>query len=274
MTKKIYKAQLLDGRELANKIKTDLAKSIFKLETKPGLAAILVGDNEASATYIKLKEKACLEVGIVFHSYLCPDNIGEKDLLELIDFLNKDNEVDGILLQLPLPEMYPTQKIINAISPSKDVDGFFSIGKNGQVIPPTMAAICELLKAIPEELKDKKTLVVAKSEVYTGKMDKYLSSVGLTNIKTDSKIPKKSMDYDVIIIALGQAKALKKEMVKDGVIVIDVGINKIKDKLVGDVDDDVKDVASFISPVPGGVGPLTVACLLRNTLELKIKHSK
>lgn len=274
MTKNIYKAQLLDGRELANKIKSDLAKSIFELEAKPGLAAILVGDNEASTTYVKLKEKACHEVGIVFHNYLCPDNIGEDKLIELINFLNKDSEVDGILLQLPLPKIYKSQKIIDTIFATKDVDGFFSAGKKNQVTPPTIAAICELLTATGEQLKDKKTLVIAKSDVYTDKMDKYLPSIGLKNITTDSKIPKNAADYDIIIIALGQAGVLKNNMVKTGAIVIDVGINKIKGQIIGDVDEGVRDVASFVSPVPGGVGPLTVACLLRNTLELKIQHSK
>lgn len=264
-------AVILNGQELADTIKSDLAKKIFLLEKKPGLAAILVGDNEASATYIKLKEKVCHEVGINFHKYLCPEIIDGEKLAELIQFLNKDDDVDGILLQLPLPDGYETQKTIDLISSEKDVDGFFSNGEKDKVVPPTISAIIELLQSTEEDLKGKKTLVIAKCDIYTGKMEKYLSNLGITNIETDSKIPANSADYDIIIIALGQAQSLKKEMVKNGAIVIDVGINKIDGQVVGDVDDGVNEIASFISPVPGGVGPLTVACLLRNTYEVSLK---
>lgn len=271
MTTKDNGAKLLNGQELADKIKSDLAKEIFELEKKPGLAAILVGDNEASALYVKLKEKSCHQVGINFHKYFCPDNISEKELSELIEFLNNDQDVDGILLQLPLPEGYETQKILDLISQDKDVDGFFSNGEKNKTVPPTISAIIELLKSTEEDLKNKKTLVIAKCDIYTGKMDKYLSALGITDVVTSETIPKNSSDYDIIIIALGQAKSLKKEMVKDGAIIIDVGINKIDGQVVGDVDESVMEVAAFVSPVPGGVGPLTVACLLRNTLEISKK---
>lgn len=264
-------AIILDGQELADKIKSDLAKEIFFLEKKPGLAAILVGNNEASATYVKLKEKSCHEIGINFHRYLCPDNISEKELSELIGFLNKDNEVDGILLQLPLPEGFQTQKILDLISKDKDVDGFFSNGEKNKPVPPTISAIIELLKSTEEDLENKKTLVIAKCDIYTGKMDKYLTNFGIIDITTSEKIPANSSDYDIIIIALGQAKSLKKEMVKDGAIIIDVGINKIDGQIVGDADEGVREVAAFVSPVPGGAGPLTVACLLKNTFELSAK---
>jgi len=267
-------AVVLNGQELADKIKSDLAKQIFDLDKKPSLAAILVGDNEASKTYVKLKEKACQEVGINFHNYLGPDNLDEKELIELIDFLNKDNDVDGILLQLPLPDGYETQKIIDLIAKDKDVDGFFSNGEKDRVVPPTISAIMELLKVTGEDLKAKKTLVIAKCDIYTSKMDKYLSALGIADVVTSNKIPENSANYDIIIMALGQAKSLKKEMVKSGAIVIDVGINKLDGQVVGDVDDSVMDVAGFVSPVPGGVGPLTVASLLKNTLELNLKRNK
>ena len=177
------------------------------------------------------------------------------------------------MLQLPLPDGYETQKTIDLISPHKDVDGFFSSGEEDKVIPPTISAIMELLKATNEDLKGKKTLVIAKCDIYTDKMEKYLSNLGITNIKTSSNIPEDSANYDIIIIALGQAKSLKKAMVKTSAIIIDVGINKIDGQVVGDVDENVLEVASFISPVPGGVGPLTVACLLRNTLEINLKRN-
>lgn len=264
-------AKILNGQELADNLKSDLAKKILALDKKPGLAAVLVGDNEASVTYIKLKEKACRAVGINFHKYLCPKDIGQEKLIELINFLNADQNVDGILLQLPLPDDYKTQSILDVISRNKDVDGFFSNGEPDKVVPPTISAIMELLKATGEDLKNKKTLIIAKCDIYTDKMKKYLAELGINNIATDADIPQNSNDYDVIIIALGQAQALKKDMVKDGAIVIDVGINKIDGQVVGDVDESVKDKASFVSPVPGGVGPLTVACLLRNVYELAKK---
>lgn len=267
-------SELLNGQELADKIKSDLTRQILVLGRKPGLAAILVGDNEASKAYLKLKEKACEEVGIDFHKYLCPKNIDQKELIELIKFLNKDDEVDGLLLQLPLPEGYETQKIINFISQDKDVDGFFSNGEKNKVVPPTISAIRELLKATGEDLKNKKTLVIAKCDIYTGKMDKYISDLGITSVKTSASIPLDVSKYDIIIIALGQAKSLKREMIKDKAIVIDVGINKIDGQIIGDVDEGVEEVASFISPVPGGVGPLTVACLLKNVLEIYLKRKK
>ena len=235
-------AVILNGQELADKIKSDLAKKIFTLNKKPGLAVVLVGDNEASVSYIKRKEKACLEVGINFHKYLCPDNISEKELAELIEFLNKDIDVDGILLQLPLPKGFETQAIIDLISKDKDVDGFFSSGASEQVTPPTIAAIMELLKYTNEDLTSKKTLVIANSDI-----------------------------YDIVIIALGQPNSLQKEMIKKEAIIIDVGINKLNGQIVGDADDSVKEVAAFVSPVPGGVGPLTVACLLKNVLEINLK---
>lgn len=266
-------AVILNGQELADKIKSDLAKKIFVLDNKPGLAAVLVGDDESSISYIKRKEKACQEVGINFHKYLAPDNISEKELTELIQFLNNDPDIDGILLQLPLPAGYQTQKIIDLISYDKDVDGFFSSGETDKVVPPTIAAIIELLKSTDENLSNKKVLIIAKSDIYTAKMDKYLSALGISDVSRDVKIPDNCADYDIVIIALGQANSLQKEMVKEGAIIIDVGINKLDGQIVGDVDSGVREVAAFVSPVPGGVGPLTVACLLKNVLEINLKRN-
>ncbi|MFA5047418.1 MAG: bifunctional 5,10-methylenetetrahydrofolate dehydrogenase/5,10-methenyltetrahydrofolate cyclohydrolase [Patescibacteria group bacterium] len=270
--KPIRTATILDGQELARKIKLELKDKISLSIKKPGLAAILIGDNEASRMYIKLKEKACLEIGVDFHKYLCNDeccpDINEQEVLELIDFLNNDPNVDGILLQLPLPENFNTDKIIKAISPKKDADGFKPQNK-GVIIPPTISSITELLKATEINLNDKKTLIIGQSDIFLDGIERYLKSKnGISSIVKAKSIPKDSVGYDIIIIALGQARALKKSMVKDGAIIIDVGINKVDGQTVGDVDEPVKEKASFISPVPGGVGPLTVACLLQNVYLL------
>ena len=261
---------ILNGKKIADEIKSDLARKIFKLKKKPGLAAILVGDDVASAVYIRLKEKACREVGMEFHKYLCGKECNEAEVIEAINFLNNDKAVDGIIVQLPLPDGFDTNKIINTIDPNKDVDGFIS--KN--VIPPTISAVIELLKATEEKLENKKTLIVGKSDVFTSGMEDYLKSeLKIKSVKIENKIPKDSNQYDVVVMALGQAHALKKKDIKSERILIDVGINKLDDKTVGDIDPECYENANYFSPVPGGVGPLTVACLLRNTYELSIKKS-
>lgn len=270
-------AKILNGKIIAEEIKKDLHQKITKAKRRPGLATILVGDDPASALYVKLKEKACHDVGIDFHKYICNldcfSDISEKELLEMVKFLNKDKEVNGILIQLPLPKTFHTQKIINAIDPKKDVDGFHP--KNKTILPPTVGAVIELLKSVPEIKKatpkkraEMKTLVVIKSDVFTARLKKHLSEFGLVNVIQKTSIPKNSKDFDIIIIGIGQAASLKKPMVKNGAIVIDIGINKKKNQTVGDVDPKVAEVAGYLSPVPGGVGPLTVACLLRNVFEM------
>ncbi len=268
-------AQILDGQKLAEEIELDLAKEINTSGKRPGLAAILVGDDPASELYIKLKEKKAGEVGIDFHKYLCNQaccqEITEQELEDMVKFLNEDPMIDGIIVQLPLPSQYDTQKIIDAIDPSKDVDGFHP--ENTSVIPPTVASIIELLKATKEELADKKTLIIGKSSIFLNGLEKFIKQeLGIKSVKTDDSIPPDSKNFDIIIIAIGRGQVLKKDMIKDGAIVIDVGINKLHQKTIGDVDPQVAEVASYFSPVPGGVGPLTVACLLKNTYLLSIQH--
>ncbi|HNW09385.1 MAG TPA: tetrahydrofolate dehydrogenase/cyclohydrolase catalytic domain-containing protein [bacterium] len=267
-------AKILDGKILAEKIKLDLAKKISRQKNRPGLAAILVGDNPASELYLQLKEKSCQQIGIVFHKYLCNkkcyDNISEQELIKLIKFLNQDKNINGIIVQLPLPDKYQTDKIINAINPAKDVDGF--VAKNPKLIPPTIGAIIELLKATGQNLKNKKTIIIGNSDVFLTDLKKHLkTNLDIKSAKTTKKIPTDCYKYDLIIIALGRANALKKKNVKDGAIVIDVGINRVAGKTVGDVDAAVAEIAGWLSPVPGGVGPLTVACLLKNTYLLSKK---
>jgi methylenetetrahydrofolate dehydrogenase (NADP+) / methenyltetrahydrofolate cyclohydrolase len=263
--------KILDGKEIAGEIKSDLARKIAKLSRRPGLSAILVGDDPASSMYIGLKEEACKEVGIDFHKYTCGKSDSKESVLEMIDFLNKDKTIDGIIVQLPLPKGFDTDEIIGAIDSQKDVDGFVS--KN--IIPPTINAVIELLKATGEELENKKTLIIGKSDIFISGMDGYLKSeLSVKDIKVEHQIPKDSNKYDVIVIALGRAGVLKETDVKDGVIVIDVGINSVNGKTVGDVDESVKEKAGYLSPVPGGVGPLTVALLLHNTYQLSISENQ
>lgn len=264
-------AKIINGRKLAEEIKSELAKKISQEKKRPGLAAILVGDDQASQIYIQLKEKACQQVGINFHKYLCNkqcyDEISEKELIGLIKFLNQDEATDGIIVQLPLPDKYHTDKIIKTISPAKDVDGFVS--KNTELIPPTIGAIIELLKATGENLSDKKTIIIGNSDIFLTNLKKHLkTNLNIKSSKTIKKIPDDCNNYDIIIIAVGRAKALKKKDVKKGAIVIDVGINRIKGKTVGDVDATAAETAGWLSPVPGGVGPLTIACLLKNAYLL------
>jgi len=266
-------AIIIDGTGLAKALKKQLAQKIKTSNHRPGLAAVLVGNDPASDLYVRLKENAALEVGIDFHKYLCNEDcyqdISQAELLKLIDFFNDDKTINGILIQLPLPEKYQTQKIINRVSPAKDVDGFHPKNTTN-LIPPTIAAVITLLKATHQDLSDLSALVIGASDIFTRKLKKYITQeLPIKKIDLKKSIPKNSNTYDIIIIAIGQAKALKKSMVKDNAIVIDVGINKTKQgKTVGDVDPSVKTKAGFISPVPGGVGPLTVAHVLENTFKL------
>lgn len=268
-------AIILDGQALADKIKLDVRKEILKLPSPPGLAAILVGDDEASKIYIRLKEKACHEVGIEFHKYLCNDvccqDVSEEELIGMIKFLNEDPAVSGILLQLPLPVKYDAKKVIAAIAKEKDADGF--VGGNFDIIPPTVAAVIELLKATGENLAAKDTLIIGKSDVFTKGLKKYLAAeLKIKNIGETKEISEQTKKADIIIIAVGRAGSLKKNQIKPGAIIIDIGINKVKGKTVGDADPQVAKIAGYLSPVPGGVGPLTVACLLRNVLALAKKR--
>ncbi len=267
------KAIFLDGIKLAEKIKSELKEKIENSRSTPGLAAILIGDDPASELYIKLKEKAADSIGIQFHKYLCNKQcfpqISQKEILDTVEFLNNDDNIDAIIVQLPLPANFNSQEIIDAIDPDKDVDGFHA--KNKKVVPPTVDAIIELLKSTKEDLANKKTLIIGKSQIFMGGIESHLKNFGIKSVTNNEEIPNDCDSYDIVIIAVGKPHILKKENVKKGAIVIDVGINKLKGKTVGDVHPSVEDVAGYLSPVPGGVGPLTVACLLRNTYLLAQK---
>ncbi|MFA5020553.1 MAG: bifunctional 5,10-methylenetetrahydrofolate dehydrogenase/5,10-methenyltetrahydrofolate cyclohydrolase [Patescibacteria group bacterium] len=267
--KKPKNAIILDGKTIADRILLDLRKKILENSRAPGLAAILIGKDPASEIYVRLKEKAAEKTGILFCKYLADNeiyaDIDEFELSELIKFLNKDPQIDGIILQLPLPEGFNQSKMVKLIDPKKDADGF----NGGKIIPPTIAAIMELLKATGENLVGKKTLIIGKSDIFTKGLEKYLTKEKIT---INNSVPPDSAGFDIIIIALGQAGVLKKNQVKPGAIIIDVGINRVGGKTVGDVDPAVAEAAGYLSPVPGGVGPLTVACLLRNVWDLAEKR--
>ncbi|MCX6745558.1 MAG: bifunctional 5,10-methylene-tetrahydrofolate dehydrogenase/5,10-methylene-tetrahydrofolate cyclohydrolase [Candidatus Parcubacteria bacterium] len=261
-------AQLIDAKKIADEILLDIKKQVTKLETKPGLAAILIGDNPASKLYLKLKEKACQKVGIDFFSYFLDKNCPEEKVLEVINFLNNDQAIKGIILQLPLPEKFNQDKLIKAIKPSKDVDGFHPQSK---VISPNVLGIIELIKSTKVDLKNKKVIILSNSEIFSQPFKKLLpeSKIEYVNPKSHiSDLISHTSKADVLIVAIGQAKFIKPNMVKKDSIIIDVGINKVKGKTIGDVDPEVDKVVAFRSPVPGGVGPMTVAMLLQNLLQL------
>ena len=280
-------AQIINGKKLAEKIKDGIVKEILKLNdnkpdclNRPNLAIILIGDREDSKLYVKLKERQAREVGIDTHIYRCPSNIPEKEIIETINCLNKDKLIDAILIQLPLPEGFDTDKIIKAIDPKKDVDRFHPDNQKilisscdaKNILPPVHGTVLEMLKSINCDLTDKQACLVVNSDIFGKSLAKVLECRGakVKIAKADDKnLKEKTEKADLLITAVGQSKLIKKEMVKKDAVVIDVGIIKVKEKICGDVDfENVKKVASFITPVPGGVGPMTIAILFKNTLEL------
>lgn len=253
---------ILNGKIIAQKIKDQLKAKIAKSKIKPSLAVILVGKNESSKIYISQKEKMARELKVNFKKYILPDKIKEEKIIRLIEKLNGDKNINGILVQLPLPKHLDTNKIIQTINFQKDVDGF----NNPKIISPTIAGILELLKATKLNLKNKKACLLTKSDIFTKSLESLLKNKGV-------KIVNQTKKADILIVALGKPKFVKSEMLKKGVSIIDVGYSRIDGKPVGDVD--FKNVApktKFISPVPGGVGPLTVIFLFKNLFQLFLKQ--
>mgnify|MGYP001234042222 CR=1 FL=1 len=291
---------LLDGKSLSQKIKLELSNEVKKITSsstrKPHLVAILVGENPASQTYVNAKEKACTQVGFDSTIIKYDKNISQENLIEKILQINLDSNIDGLIVQLPLPNHIDEYLVVNSISAEKDVDGFHPINLGKMIIgvdcflPATPFGILTLIEEYGIDTIGKNCLVIGRSNIVGRPISILMSrnakfanaTVTLAHSKTKN-IEKLTMDADIIIVALGREKFLKANMVKDGVVVIDVGINRIKSKnsktgwrLVGDVDfDSVKDKASFITPVPGGVGPMTIVSLLKNTfLSYKNKKTK
>ena len=273
-------AEIIDGKLVSKKIRDELSVEIaeFKASGKtPGLAVIVVGDDPASAVYVRNKHKACLEVGITSYQIEYPKETTEAELLAKIDELNADPDVNGILVQLPLPKHINEDNVINRISPLKDVDAFHpeNVGKimigKYTFLPCTPAGIVELLKHYNVEVEGKKCVVVGRSNIVGKPMSLLLlernGTVTICHSRTKD-LSDITREADIVVVAIGRANFLTADMVKPDAVVIDVGINRMPDgKLAGDVDfAEVEKIASKITPVPGGVGPMTITMLLKNTL--------
>ncbi len=274
---------IIDGKALAAKVKNDVKNraEIFekKCGRKVGLAVVKVGDDPASAVYVRNKIKACEECGIKSMSYFLAADTQERALEELIDTLNADGNVDGILVQLPLPKHIDSKKVLSRISPDKDADGFHAVnagklflGDDPKFVACTPRGIVELIKSTGVDIAGKNAVVVGRSNIVGKPIAMLLLSCDATVTVCHSKtsdLASHTRNADILVAAVGKAKFITKDMVKRGAVVIDVGMNRDESgKLCGDVDfDNVKDVAGYITPVPGGVGPMTIAMLLKNTVD-------
>lgn len=257
-------AQLLNGKELADKILLQVKDKVANMDVNPGLAAILVGDNQASKLYLKLKEKACDQTGITFSNYILSEDCDDSKILEVIDFLNKDPQINGIIVQLPLPKKFDTDKIISTIEPGKDIDGFH---KNSKYTSPIALGVLDLLKETKIDLTEKNIAIISNSEKFSAPFQKLLKNSRIEYLNPESDTSYLSF-ADIIISAVGKPHFIKPEMIKKDAILIDVGISELDGKTVGDIDPACDEKAAWRSPVPGGVGPMTVAMLLQNLISL------
>lgn len=271
---------IIDGKKEAEIIRNEIKKEISDLKKKngktPSLTVILIGDFAPSLIYVKNKEKSAREVGINSEIIRYPKNVSEKDILEKIEELNKNDEISGILVQLPLPSQISKEKIINAINPSKDVDGFNPVNVGNlssgydSIVPCTPLGCLLLIKKIESNLAGKHAVIIGRSNLNGKPMAQLLlkenCTVTIVHSKTND-LQNECLKADILVAAVGVPNLIKKDWVKKNAIVIDVGINKVGEKIVGDVNfDALKDNVKAITPVPGGVGPMTIACLLKNTL--------
>ncbi len=269
-------AGIIDGNKIRDELLAELAEEIRRKGLKPALATVLVGTDPASITYVNNKHKACEKIGIRSVRHDFPEGIGEAELLKLISKLNKDKSIHGILVQFPLPKGIGQQKVLEAISPEKDVDGMkpVSLGKllSGDESMPscTPFGVIAMLERSGVKIAGKHAVVVGRS-IQVGKPLAALllnrdATVTVCHSKTRN-LAEITKQADILCVAIGKPKFITKDMVKPGAVVIDVGINRIEGKLIGDVDfEAVKEIASAITPVPGGVGPMTIAMLMRNTV--------
>ena len=272
---------IIDGKKEAAVLREEIKKEISLIKSKtnktPGLTVILIGEFAPSQIYVRNKEKNSKEVGINSKVIRYSKDVTEEKVLNKIKELNNDNDVSGILVQVPLPEQIDKEKIINAIDPSKDVDGFNPINVGNlasgykAIVPCTPLGCLLLLKNIEKNLSGKHAVIVGRSNLNGKPMAQLLLKENCTVTVSHSKtknLKEECLKADILITAVGVANLVKKDWVKNGSIIIDVGINKLGDKIVGDVSfEEVKDKVKAITPVPGGVGPMTIACLLKNTLE-------
>jgi methylenetetrahydrofolate dehydrogenase (NADP+)/methenyltetrahydrofolate cyclohydrolase len=272
---------IIDGKKEAKLLREEIKKEILKIKKSqnkvPGLTVILIGNYTPSQIYVKNKEKNSKEVGINSDVIKYSKDVSEKEILNKIKELNNDQNVSGILVQLPLPKQIDKEKIINSIHPSKDVDGFnpvnvgnLSSGYQG-LVPCTPMGCLMLIKKVEKNLSGKHAVIIGRSNLNGKPMAQLLLKENCTVTIVHSKtknLQQECLKADILVAAVGVPNLVKKDWVKKDAIVIDVGINKLNDKIVGDVEfDQVKDIAKAITPVPGGVGPMTIACLLKNTLE-------
>ena len=288
--------QIIDGKSVSNQIKQEIADEVADIQKKggkiPHLVAILVGTDGASETYVSHKEKACEKVGFKSTIVRMKESVTENELLEKIDEFNRDDDIDGLIVQVPLPDQISENKVIEAIDPEKDVDGFHPVNVGRMVIglpsyvSATPAGIVELLERYEIEISGKSCVVIGRSNIVGTPLSILLSrktprgnaTVTLCHSRTPN-IAELSSKADIVIVAMGKARFLTADMVKEGAVVIDVGTTRIKSdktksgwKLVGDVAfDEVAPKCSFITPVPGGVGPMTIVSLLKNTLKASRK---
>ena len=274
--------QLLDGKALSKKIELQVTDEVKKLKEKcgctPGLAVVLVGQDPASAAYVNMKKKACDRAGFYSITHDMPETISQEAIEKTIVMLNNDSNVDGILIQLPLPEHIDTTKLLELVTPEKDVDGFhpFNVGRlttglDG-FVPCTPLGVMELLREYKIDVKGKNCVVVGASNIVGKPMASLLlnadATVEICDIFTDD-LKKHTLNADVVLVGVGVINLITEDMVKDDVIIIDIGVSRTAEgKLVGDVDfQNVSKKSSYITPSPGGVGPMTIAMLLSNTLK-------
>ncbi len=270
---------IIDGKIEAEKLRSKIKKEISDIKTKigktPSLTVILIGDFAPSQIYVKNKEKSAKEVGITSKVIKYPKSVSEKVVLKKIDELNKNEKISGILVQLPLPDQIRKEKVINAIHPSKDVDGFNPVNVGNlssgykSIVPCTPLGSLLLIKKIEPNLSGKHAVIIGRSNLNGKPMAQLLLQENCTVTIVHSKtknLREECLKADILVVAVGVPNLVEKDWVKDDSIIIDVGINKVGDKIVGDVDfHGLKDKVKAITPVPGGVGPMTIACLLRNT---------
>ncbi len=282
-------SKIIDGRKVASELKEEMKAKIEKLKKEgkgiPGLAVVILGENPASRIYVNSKAKNCKNLGIYFKEHALPIETTEKELLNLIKVLNTKDEIDGILVQLPLPKHIDENKIIEAINPHKDVDGFHPLNlgslmaKRAMFKPCTPYGIMELIKRYHIDLEGKDVVIIGRSSIVGKPLSIMMSNKDATVTLCHSKtkdIFEKTKKADLIVVAVGIKNFLKEEMIKEGCIVIDVGINRTSEgKLCGDVDyKNVFKKASLITPVPGGVGPMTTVMLLESTVDSRIYKTK
>ena len=278
---------IIDGKKCSEEILENLRRDISEYKEKtgkvPGLAVIILGNNAASKIYVKSKIRACEKTGILSREIILDENISEEELINEIEKLNNDKNINGILVQLPLPPHINEKKICEAISVKKDVDGFkaenlgkIMLGDDDGFISCTPQGIIYIIDQLNMDLHGKNVVVVGRSNIVGKPVASLLINKGATTTVCNSKTKDLAgilRKADIIVIAIGKAKFLTKDMVKEGAVVIDVGINRVDGKICGDVDyENVKDIVSHITPVPGGVGPMTIAMLLKNTVKAFCKE--